>query len=268
MPQVLESVMTDRLADVHTAMPGSVESFDPVRQTANVKLLLKRRVTRENGEVEDVSTGVAVNVPVVFPGAGGFRLVFPLNAGDGVLVVFAESSIDQWQSLGGEQPGGVRRFHLADAIALPGLRHDVWAGLPASGMSIGSDSGPGIVLSPTDVQLGAREGSPATEAAIHGTYFVTQLQTLHAAASAAATASAAAHAANAALAALLPTVTGPLALTATPPQIAAVATAVAAVGTTSATAIAAESALASAITAFNAAGVAPPAFLSPVVKVK
>lgn len=110
-------------------------------------------------------------------------------------------------------------------------------------------------------------GTSATQAAMHGTYFVAQLQALHGAASAAATAAAAAHTANAALAALLPTVTGPAALVATPPQIAAVAASVTAVGTTSAAATSAESALATAITAFNAAGSAPPGFLSTLVKV-
>lgn len=271
LAQVLEVIIDQRLEGVHTAMPGSVESYDATRQTADVRLLLKARTTIETGDVIDESLPVAVNVPVVFPGAGGFRLTFPVKPGDGVLVVFAEASIDRWQARGGEQAtDDVRRFHLADAIAIPGLRAvpEAWQGASSVSLTLGHNTGPGIVLTETGVELGARDGSPATEAAMHGTYFIAQLQTLHAAASAAATASAAAHTANAALAALLPTVTGPLALTATPPQVAAVAAAAAAVGTTSATAVAAESALAAAIAAFNAAAAAPPAFLSPAVRVK
>lgn len=170
-PEVLERVVSRRLSDVHTAMPGAVESFDAAKQTANIKLQLKARRTTERGDIVDEALPVAVNVPIVFPGAGDFRLVFPLKAGDGVLVIFAEASIDRWQALGGEQPTiDERRFHLADAIAVPGLLPDVvsWSGLPADGMSIGHDSGPGIVLRATQVELGAREGTPATERVVLG----------------------------------------------------------------------------------------------------
>jgi hypothetical protein len=171
---VLDLVLTRRLSDVHTAMPGRVEAFDAARQTANVQLLLKARRSTETGVIVDEPLPVAVNVPVVFPGAGAFRVVFPLKAGDGVLVLFAEASIDRWQALGGLQPtADDRRFHLADAIAIPGLLPDVqsWDGLPSAGMSIGHDTGPGIVLRSSQVELGAREGTPSTEQVVLGTSY-------------------------------------------------------------------------------------------------
>lgn len=111
-------------------------------------------------------------------------------------------------------------------------------------------------------------GDGATQAAMHGTYFVAQLQTLHAAVSSAASASATAATAVAALAALMPTVTGPAAVTATPPQVTAFASAVTAAGAALAAQATAATALATAVGAFNAAGSAPPAFLSTLVKVK
>lgn len=169
--EVLEDLVSRRLDDVHTAMPGMVEAFDTATLCVDVRLQLKERVTTETGAILDQAYPVAVNVPVVFPGGGGFRLVFPLRRGDGVLVVFAEASIGLWQALGGEQPVGTpRRFSLADAIAIPGLNPSTtpWDGAPADGLSIGSDSGPGIVLRPTAVELGAREGQPATEAVVLG----------------------------------------------------------------------------------------------------
>jgi len=171
---VLERLLTKRLSDVHTAMPGSIESFDAAKQTANVRLLLKARREIESGDVEEQELPVAVNVPVVFPGAGDFRLVFPLAPGDGVLIVFAEASIDRWQALGGLQPTVEdRRFHLSDAVAIPGLKPDVqpWAGVMGDAMTLGHDSGPGVVLRSTQVELGARDGSPATEAVVLGTAY-------------------------------------------------------------------------------------------------
>ena len=174
--EVLEDVVSRRLDDVHTALPGVVESFDAATLCANVRLQLKERLTTETGAVVDQPYPVAVNVPVVFGGGGGFRVVFPLRAGDGVLVVFAEASIGLWQALGGEQPVGTpRRFSLADAIAIPGLNPSStpWTGTPADGLSIGSDAGPGVVFRPTAVELGAREGQPATEAVVLGNAYRT-----------------------------------------------------------------------------------------------
>ncbi len=176
--QLLEATLDNRFDDVHTSMPGSIESFDEAKQTANIKLLLKRRFEDETGEMVDESMGVAVNVPIVWPGAGGFRMVFPIKPGDGVLVIFAEASIDRWQELGGEQPVDARRFHLADAIAVPGLRHNTWAGFASDALSIGSDTGPGIILKASEVQLGARVDSPATHPVLFGDTAVTDLDGL------------------------------------------------------------------------------------------
>lgn len=173
-PSAIDRVLRRRLVDVHTAMPGQVESFDAAKQTANVKLLLKARRETESGSVVEEALPLAVNVPVVFQGGKGFRTVFPLEPGDGVLVVFAEASIDRWQSLGGlQETGDDRRFHLADAICIPGLHASSapWAGLPADAMSVGSDTGPGIIFRTTSVELGARDSTPATEAVILGTSY-------------------------------------------------------------------------------------------------
>lgn len=41
------------------------------------------------------------DVPVVFPGGGGFALTFPVAAGDECLVVFASRCIDAWWQSGG-----------------------------------------------------------------------------------------------------------------------------------------------------------------------
>lgn len=220
MRQVLEGFVLERFGDLHTAMPGSVESFDVAKQTANVKLLLKRKVEQENGLKVDAPMGIAVNVPIVFPGAGGFRLTMPLQQGDGVLIIFAEASIDLWQELGGEQPTDARRFHLADAIAVPGLNPSIgkWQGFAGDAMTIGSDTGPGIVLRSNLVELGARDGTPATQAVLLGndsnaaidallTSLTTQLTTLSGATTAATVGLTAAAAANA-----VPIVGGILAL--------------------------------------------------------
>lgn len=158
------------LQNLHTAMPGEVVAYDAATQTADVRPLLRERGINEAGEVEQRDLPVLVRVPVVFPGGGGFRLTFPLQAGDGVLLVFAEGSLERWQPLGGVQDTDGRRHHIADAVAFAGLHADTapWAGASSSSATIGSDTGPGVVFTPAGVELGARDGTPATEAVVLG----------------------------------------------------------------------------------------------------
>lgn len=103
---------------IHTALPGRIESYDHEKQKADVKPLLKR--VYKDGEVLDVP--VVPSVPVVFPRGNSSSLTFPLKKGDGVLLVFAERSLDKWLSEGGiVAPDDPRKFDLTDAVAIPGL---------------------------------------------------------------------------------------------------------------------------------------------------
>jgi len=117
--------ISTRLKDLHTAMPGIVESFDSVKQTASVKPAIKRVfITREGNEemLVPAELPVLINVPVQFPRGGGFSLTFPIKKGDECLLVFAERSFDSWHKFGGVQDPSARRFHsLSDATAMVGL---------------------------------------------------------------------------------------------------------------------------------------------------
>lgn len=170
LAQVLDAVIARRLADTHTAMPGRVERYDAAKQVVDVQPLLKSRIVLEDGTSADESLPVLVNLPVVFPGAGGFRLTFPVKQGDGVLVVFSEASIDRWQKLGGEQATDGRRFHLADGIALVGLHDDTqaWTGAAADDLTIGKDGGPQLVVKAAELHLGGNDGDAATHPAVLG----------------------------------------------------------------------------------------------------
>ena len=56
-----------------------------------------------------------------FPGAGGYRITFPVAEGDTGLLLFAESSLDKWLVSGGTvDPEDDRRHDLTDAVFLPG----------------------------------------------------------------------------------------------------------------------------------------------------
>lgn len=108
-----------KLSEIHICLPGRIESYDYTTQKASVKPLLKR-VYEDDGEIQALP--VIVDVPVIFARSGGASLTFPIAEGDGVLLIFAERSLDEWLTLGGDQaPVDPRKFDLTDAIAIPGL---------------------------------------------------------------------------------------------------------------------------------------------------
>jgi len=132
------------LADMRVSCPARVEKYDSAKQQVDVKPLLKESYTAEDGT--DVVEGLPVitNVPVVFPGGGGYRITFPIQAGDTVLLVFSDRSIDAWLTNGGEAaPVDERRHVLTDAIAIPGLHAEnaPWADAGESAVTLGSNNG-------------------------------------------------------------------------------------------------------------------------------
>jgi hypothetical protein len=110
-------------ARLRVCMPGRVERYDATQRRADVKPLVKASYEDAAGTRRADSLPVVPSVPVVFPGAGGFTLTFPVQPGDTVLLVFADESLDRWLSRGGEvDPGEVRPHDLSNAVALVGLQ--------------------------------------------------------------------------------------------------------------------------------------------------
>ncbi len=112
----LRKAIRNEISGIHTAAPGKVISYDPATGLASVQPSLKLKVP----DSRLVDFPVIVGVPVVWPTAAGgaASVTLPLKPGDGVLIVWAERSLDDWL-LGGESDDP-RKFDLTDAIAIPG----------------------------------------------------------------------------------------------------------------------------------------------------
>lgn len=107
--------------DLRVAMPGIVQSFDPVEQTVTVQPAIKERVIDQVGNITMVNLPLLLDVPIVFPRAGGFALTMPVRAGDECLVIFADMCIDAWWSQGSVQVQAEKRRHdLSDGFAILG----------------------------------------------------------------------------------------------------------------------------------------------------
>ncbi|NRS20582.1 hypothetical protein HP398_29625 [Brevibacillus sp. HB1.4B] len=117
------NVLMDRIFNqLRVSVPGIIQEFDPVTQTATVQVALREHVRQENLEYQWVPIPLLLDVPVQFPRGGGYVLTFPVKQGDECLVVFSDMCIDAWFSNGGVQNQIDKRRHdLSDAIAIPGL---------------------------------------------------------------------------------------------------------------------------------------------------
>jgi len=140
---LLNRFKAQAFADLRVSMPARVEKYEDATQLADVQPLLKDSYVDEDGERQIARLPVVTNVPVVFPGGGGMRITFPVRAGDTVLLVFSDCSIDSWLAQGGEaSPEDERRHHLSDAVAIPGLQPNnaAWSGAESGVVTIGEDT--------------------------------------------------------------------------------------------------------------------------------
>jgi len=121
-PQVAAQATMDGLqARLWTALPGVVVDVNLSAQTCSVQPTIQGVVTDAQNNAVAVNLPVLLDVPIIFPRAGGFAVTMPLAAGDEVLVVFASRCIDAWWQNGGiGAPVEARMHDLSDAIAIPG----------------------------------------------------------------------------------------------------------------------------------------------------
>lgn len=117
--------VTNRLKDLHTAMPGIIVSFDAATQLAEVQPAIKRLFNTGDSNEEilvPADLPILIKVPCIFPQGGGFSLTFPIAPGDECLLIIAERSIDNWHEFGGTQEPQAWRMHsLSDATAIVGI---------------------------------------------------------------------------------------------------------------------------------------------------
>jgi hypothetical protein len=110
-----------RQAQMWTALPGIIQSFNPDAVTCVIQPAIKAQVRAPDGSTQGVALPLLLDCPVVFPRGGGCTLTFPVAAGDECLVVFASRCIDSWWTSGGVQVQSEFRMHdLSDGFCLPG----------------------------------------------------------------------------------------------------------------------------------------------------
>jgi len=158
LADLISSAVTAGIAAIHVSMPASVEEYDGERQSISARPLIQRGYVDEAGHRQVEELPIITDVPIVFPGSGGFRVTFPVAKGDTVLLLFSESSLDKWLHGGGlVDPEDDRRNCLTDAIAIPGLRsfNRALKNAPSDAMSAGYDEGATVSLHKDEIRIGS-----------------------------------------------------------------------------------------------------------------
>lgn len=115
--QEVEDTARAVVDEIHTAMPGTIVSFNPSSGTATVQ---------PNGKYM-TADGKSLNypqisdVPVQFPfcQTAGVGIAFPVGKGDSCIIIVSEVELDEWRT--GAESEGSLRFDLTSAMCVPGL---------------------------------------------------------------------------------------------------------------------------------------------------
>lgn len=122
--QSIRQIIDYALDNTNTAIPGTVERYDPVTQTADIRVTITDRYAVDGStEPRTQRMPVLPGVPVVFPRGGGWSISWPLTRGDNVLLVFAQRSVAEWFNTDGTvdvSPRDLRAHSISDAFAIPG----------------------------------------------------------------------------------------------------------------------------------------------------
>lgn len=131
-------------ANIWTAIPGVVTAVDLTAQTVSVQPSVQGTISSPDGSSQSVNLPLLVDVPIVWPRAGGFALTFPIAANDEVLVVFASRCIDSWWQSGGVGAQAEVRMHdLSDGFAVlaPTSQPRKLSGVSSTNVQLRDDAG-------------------------------------------------------------------------------------------------------------------------------
>lgn len=142
--EALRLAMDGRLTSLWTAIPGIIQSVNFDNMTVEVQPTIQARIQAPNGSFSFVNLPVLVDVPIVFPSAGGYTITFPIKANDEVLVIFSSRCIDAWWSSGQISVQAELRLHdLSDGFAIPGPKSvpNVISNISTDSLQIRNNSG-------------------------------------------------------------------------------------------------------------------------------
>lgn len=120
LAELFRLVHEAQLRDIHTVMPGIVETYDSDTEIATVRAGIKHVVAAEDGSIEYEEYDVIPDVRILFLGGGGRSIKVHLAKGDPVLLLVSEADSSQWQNTGQvSAPDLLSRFDFSHCWGIP-----------------------------------------------------------------------------------------------------------------------------------------------------
>ena len=116
------------MLQVHTSIPGIVTAYDAATRRARVQPAVHMMLSPVGApyapfaSCEPMEKPIILDVPVIFPSAGGYTVHFPLLPDDPVLLLFSERDIDNFkQTLESGQPLSGDIMEVKHVVCIPGF---------------------------------------------------------------------------------------------------------------------------------------------------
>lgn len=121
---ILNLWFNDKMFNVHTTIPGIVESYNKTTRKAKVLPLIKPKKKLKDESIQTLEIKPIDDVPVIIFSYNDFSFDIELQKGDGLLLLFSEVSLGNYLNSSGKiavDSDDISRFTLQDCIAIPGL---------------------------------------------------------------------------------------------------------------------------------------------------
>lgn len=115
--QEIKNLILDTIRDLHTVIPGKIESFNPDKCEASV--LPYGKFKKPDGSMIDYPKLSGVPVYIMQSSSQTATIVYPVKKDDECLVLFSEQALDTWRT--GMASDIDLRFDLSNAVAIVGM---------------------------------------------------------------------------------------------------------------------------------------------------
>lgn len=148
--QVLLTFLERSTSKFFVELPARVDAYDEERQCVDATPWPLAREVLEDDTVVNRQYPTVLSAPVIFPGAGPYRITFPIALGSTVMLRFTSANLSKWLALGGQVASiDGRRHDLCSAVADPGGHS--FAGISAPSTTAPTDA---MVLHGPKLRLG------------------------------------------------------------------------------------------------------------------
>ena len=118
LPESLAFVLEQFVKTLNVCLPAKIVTYDAATRRASVQPAIYTVLT--DGTL--IEPPIIGNVPVVWPGGGGFVATFPLGAGDAVTLVFSQRGLTSFKgAFELSPPDSDAPLALKDAMCFPAL---------------------------------------------------------------------------------------------------------------------------------------------------